>query len=66
MWRGEDVLVFLLHPFEDFDGVRSYRNIAVGIFCFQRGFYHLAVLTENLSSNMDDAFAQINVGPLQA
>ena len=50
VWRGEDVLIFLLHPLEDFDGFRSYRDAAVGVFCFQGCFHHLTVLTENLSS----------------
>ena len=53
--RGGYILVFLLHAVEDFDGIRSYRNIAVGIFRFQRGLHHLTVLTEDLSSDIKDA-----------
>ena len=66
VWRGEYILVFLLHTFEDFDGICSYRNIAVRVFRFQRGLHHLAILTKYLPPDVEDALVQINVAPFQS
>ena len=65
VWRREDVFVFLLHALEDFDGFRSYRNIAVGVFRFQRGLDNFPILAEDLSSDVDDPLVQIDIAPLQ-
>ena len=64
VWRGKDVFVFLLHAPEHFDCFCSYRDIAVGVFRFQRGPYHFSILSEDLPPDMDDPLGQINVGPL--
>ena len=37
VWRGEYVLIFLLHAFENLNRIRSDRNVAVEVFRFQRG-----------------------------
>ena len=65
VWRGEDVLVFLLHTLENLNRASSYRDIAVGVFRFQRGLYDLSILTEDLSPDADNTFAQGNVAPFQ-
>ncbi len=64
--RGrEHVLAGLVHALEDLDGIRSYRDIAVRVFRFQRCLHHLAVLPEYLTPDVDNSLFEINIAPFQ-
>ncbi len=46
----------MIHAFEDFNRVCSYRNIAVGVFRFQRRFCCFAVLSQALAAVEGEGF----------
>ena len=45
--------------------VSPYRNVAVGVFCFQGCFHYYSILTQNLSLDADNAFVQVDIAPFQ-
>ena len=67
-WGREDVFTggSLLHLPQQFYRVGSYRDVAVGVFCFQRCFHNCSILPQDLSLDADNSFIQVNIAPFES